>query len=85
MQEVTFQARLAAQRQFRNVNTFAAMLTRVYLLAVPCKGMNFTNIPLLVLSHALENDIPQDEQVNQSTVNYFRMGDPAVLGLPAAI
>jgi hypothetical protein len=32
-----------------------------------------------------EKDIPQDEQVNQSTVNYFRMGGPTVLGLPAAI
>jgi hypothetical protein len=85
MGDVTFQARLAAQRQFRNINTFAAMLTRVYLSGLPCAGMKFTNRPLPVLSHALENEIPEGQQLDQSTVNYFRMGDPAVLSLPAAI
>jgi len=85
MQDVTFQARLAAQNRFKNVNTFAAMLTRVSILGLSCKAMDFSHVALPTISHALENDIPEGSSQNHSTVQYLRMGDPAILQLPAAI
>jgi hypothetical protein len=38
-----------------------------------------------VISLALEGDILEGEYQDQATVSYFRMGDPAILYLPAAI
>jgi hypothetical protein len=85
LQEVTFQARFAAQRRFKNISTFVAMLTRIYLLGVPCRSMDFTHVGLPVISLALEGDILEGEYQDRATVSYFRMGDPAILYLPAAI
>jgi hypothetical protein len=61
------------------------MLTRIYLLGVPCRAMDFTHVGLPVISLALESEISEGEAQDQSTVSYFRMGDPAILYLPAAI
>lgn len=85
MQHVTPQARLAAQTRFKNVNTFAAMLTRIYLRGLHCKAMDHSGVFRPVVSSALDYDIPEGESQNQSTVSFFRMGDPAILYLPAAI
>jgi hypothetical protein len=85
LQEVPFQARSAAQRRFKNISTFVAMLTRIYLRGLPCNSMNFAHVGLPVISLALEGEILEGEAQDQSTVSYFRMGDPAILYLPAAI
>lgn len=61
------------------------MLTRIYLLGVPCTSMDFTHVGLPIISLALEGEILEGESRDQSTVNYDRMGDPAILYLPAAI
>ena len=61
------------------------MLTRIYLRGLPCKAMDFSHVALPTLSHAFENEIPEGISQDHSTVNYFRMGDPAILQLPAAI
>ena len=85
LQDVTFQASLAAQTRFKNISAFAAMLTHIYLLGLPCRAMDFDHVALATLSHALENEIPEDSPQDHSTMNCFRMGDPAILQLPAAI
>jgi hypothetical protein len=47
--------------------------------------MDFTHVALPTISYALENDIPEGSSQDHSIVNYDRMGDPAILHLPAAI
>jgi hypothetical protein len=47
--------------------------------------MDFHHVALATLSYALENEIPEGSPQDHSTINYFRMGDPAILQLPAAI
>jgi hypothetical protein len=85
LHEVTSQACFAAQRRLKNISTFVAMLTRTCLLGVPCTSTNFTYVGLPVISLALKGDILEDESQDKATVSYFRMGDPAILYLPAAI
>ena len=61
------------------------MLTHICLLGLPCRATDFHHVALATLSHALENGIPEGSPQDHSTMNYFRVADPAILHLPAAI
>jgi hypothetical protein len=86
LQDVTSQARLAAQERWRKMNFFAANLTLQAIAGSLPECVNFIRHGLGQVAQALEHPITADlvRDFHQITVNYFELGNPSTLRLPAA-
>lgn len=86
LQDVTSQARQAAQDRWRNINFFAVNLTLQFLSGSLPKCINFAGYGLYQLVQALEYPMIRDlvRDHHQITVSFVELGYPANLWLPAA-